>query len=49
MRAGASLVQIYTAFIYGGPTLPGRILRDLSAYIDREGLTTIEEIIGADL
>jgi dihydroorotate dehydrogenase len=49
MRAGASLVQIYTAFIYGGPTLPGRILRDLSAYVDREGLTTIEEIIGTDL
>jgi dihydroorotate dehydrogenase len=30
MRAGADLVQLYTGFIYGGPMLPGRILRGLS-------------------
>jgi dihydroorotate dehydrogenase len=48
MRAGASLVQLYTAFIYGGPALPGRIVRDLRRYVDREGLRTIDEIVGAD-
>jgi dihydroorotate dehydrogenase len=47
MRAGASLVQLYTAFIYGGPALPGRICRDLLAFIEREGLRSIEEIIGS--
>lgn len=46
MRAGASLVQLYTAFIYAGPSLPGTILRDLSAYVDREGLGSIAEITG---
>jgi dihydroorotate dehydrogenase len=49
MRAGASLTQIYTGFVYGGPALPGLILRDLSAYVEREGLRSIEEIIGDDL
>jgi len=28
--AGASLVQLYTALVYEGPRLPGRILRELS-------------------
>lgn len=46
MRAGASLVQLYTAFIYGGPALPGRITRDLLAYVEREGLRSIQEIVG---
>lgn len=30
LDAGATVVQIYTSMIYGGPGLPGRILRDLA-------------------
>ncbi len=48
MRAGASLVQLYTAFVYGGPALPGVIVRDLLDYVEREGLRSIEEIVGAE-
>jgi dihydroorotate dehydrogenase len=44
MRAGADLIQIYTGFIYGGPLLPGRIVRDLSRICDREGLTKISDL-----
>jgi dihydroorotate dehydrogenase len=29
MGAGASLVQIYTSFVYGGPSTPSRIAREL--------------------
>jgi dihydroorotate dehydrogenase len=29
LEAGASLVQLYTSLIYEGPTLPGRLLREL--------------------
>ncbi len=29
LEAGACLVQLYTALVYEGPTLPGRILREL--------------------
>jgi dihydroorotate dehydrogenase len=49
MSAGASLVQIYTGFVYGGPGLPARILRDLSVYCDRFGLRSISEIVGEKL
>ena len=48
MRAGASLVQLYTAFIYGGPALPGQIVRDLQRFVEREGLRSISEIVGAE-
>ncbi|MBX5445499.1 quinone-dependent dihydroorotate dehydrogenase [Sphaerobacter sp.] len=48
MRAGACLVQMYTAFVYGGPALPGAILRDLVTYLDREGLRSIEDLIGSE-
>lgn len=44
MRAGADLVQLYTGFIYGGPLLPGRILRGLSHLCDREGLSHILDL-----
>ncbi|MDZ7600074.1 MAG: quinone-dependent dihydroorotate dehydrogenase [Hoeflea sp.] len=44
MRAGADLVQLYTGFIYGGPLLPGRILRGLSQICDRESLTRLSDL-----
>ena len=30
LDAGASLVQLYTGFVYGGPALPHRLLQELS-------------------
>jgi dihydroorotate dehydrogenase len=48
IRAGATLVQLYTAFVYGGPSLPGRILGDLSADADREGWRSVTELVGVD-
>jgi dihydroorotate dehydrogenase len=44
LRAGADLVQLYTGFIYGGPMLPGRILRGLSRLCDKENLSSISEL-----
>jgi len=46
LRAGASLVQIYTALIYEGPSLPRRINEELLALIERDGVKSIYEIIG---
>jgi dihydroorotate dehydrogenase len=48
LRSGASLVQIYSALVYAGPWLPRRIVRDLSARMRREGVTSIADIIDAD-
>ncbi|PIE26815.1 MAG: dihydroorotate dehydrogenase (quinone) [Micrococcales bacterium] len=47
MCLGASLVQAYTAVIYGGPAWPARINRDLAARVAAEGLTSIQEIVGS--
>lgn len=44
IRAGADLVQLYTGMIYGGPSLPGRIVRDLSRLVRREGVSSISEL-----
>ncbi|MEO7094258.1 MAG: quinone-dependent dihydroorotate dehydrogenase [Polyangiales bacterium] len=48
IRAGATLVQGYTGFIYGGPSWPRRLQRELAAKVRAAGLATIEQAIGAD-
>jgi dihydroorotate dehydrogenase len=49
LRAGASLVQIYTGLVYEGPGLPRRINEELLRLMDRDGVRTLGELIGADL
>lgn len=44
LASGARAVQIYTALIYRGPTLPNRINRELARALDATGLKTIGEI-----
>lgn len=46
IQAGASLVQAYTGFIYGGPGMPAQVHGDLVAGLDRLGLDRIEEAVG---
>lgn len=48
LRAGASLVEIYTGFVYGGPGAVGRMLGGLVRHLDEEGLGGVEELIGRD-
>lgn len=47
IAAGASLVQLYSAMVYGGPGLPARIVRGLDARLEREGLT-VAALTGRD-
>jgi len=49
IRAGASLVQLYTAFGYHGPALIPRIKHDLAALLKRDGFTRLADAVGADL
>jgi dihydroorotate dehydrogenase len=44
IRAGADLIQLYSAMVYEGPGLPARIVRGLSTFCDRERLTSIRDI-----
>ena len=49
IRSGATLVQMYTGFIYEGPAAPGRILRGLAARLERDGFNSVTEAIGVDV
>ena len=46
IRAGATAIQIYSALIYEGPGLVGRIKRDLAARLRAEGFSSIAEAVG---
>ena len=46
IRAGASLVQLYTAMIYEGPSLPRRIVRELDALLARDGFARLGDALG---
>jgi dihydroorotate dehydrogenase len=48
LRAGATLVQAYTAFIYEGPGWPARINRELAQRIRATGASSIQELIGTE-
>ena len=47
IRAGASLVQLYTALVFDGPALVGRIKRELAELLRRDGFASIADAIGA--
>jgi dihydroorotate dehydrogenase len=47
LKAGASLVQIYTSFIYEGPAIAGKINRGILELMDKEGFHSIKNLIGA--
>ena len=46
LSLGASAAQLYTAFIYEGPGLPGRINRGLLSLMRKAGITNVREIRG---
>jgi len=45
--AGASLVELYTALIFKGPTLVHRIKRDLNRCLERDGYSCVADAVGA--
>ena len=48
IRAGASLVQLYSAMVYGGSGLPRRILRGLEELMRLDGFASIAEAVGSE-
>ncbi len=47
IRAGASLVQLYSALAYEGPGLPARMIRELDALLARDGFAQVADAVGA--
>ena len=48
ITAGASLVQVYTGWIYEGPWMVRRVLEGLLQKLDEQGLKSIQDAIGSD-
>jgi dihydroorotate dehydrogenase len=48
IRAGASLVQLYTAMVYEGPGIARRIARGIAQRLRREGFANIAEVVGSE-
>lgn len=48
IRAGASLVQVYSALVYEGPGLARRINKGLARLLERDGFANISEAVGVD-
>ncbi|WP_117238398.1 quinone-dependent dihydroorotate dehydrogenase [Thermus sediminis] len=44
LKAGASLVQAYTGFVYGGPFFPRRLLKGLLRIMEAEGVGTLQDL-----
>jgi dihydroorotate dehydrogenase len=49
IRAGAALVQLYSALVYEGPGLARRIARELKALLERDGFGNVAEAVGVDV
>lgn len=48
IRAGASLVELYTALAYEGPALVPRVKAELAELLRRDGFSSVGEAVGAD-
>ncbi len=48
IRAGASLIQLYSALVYEGAGLPRRICRELAALLKADGFSNVAEAVGVE-
>ena len=48
IRAGASLVQVYSALVYGGPYLAARINEELADLLEADGFASVADAVGVD-
>ncbi|XP_011143742.2 uncharacterized protein LOC105185731 isoform X2 [Harpegnathos saltator] len=49
IKAGASLVQLYTSYIYNGPPIVGKIKSELCKILEINGFSSVAEAIGKDI
>ena len=48
IRAGASLIELYSAMVYEGPGIARRIVRGLEALMRRDGFASVAEAVGSE-
>eukprot|EP00953_Heterococcus_sp_UTEX-ZZ885_P019135 10694-Heterococcus_DN1.PRE.2 len=47
IRAGASLVQVYSMMVYAGPGMVQSLKKELAALLQRDGYSSVSEAVGA--
>jgi dihydroorotate dehydrogenase len=47
IRAGASLVQVYSMMVYAGPDMVQSLKKELAALLQRDGYSSVSEAVGA--
>ena len=48
IKAGASLIQVYSMMVYEGPGLIGRIRKELAEIVEENGHKSVEDVVGID-
>ena len=48
LRAGASLIQVYSMMVYEGPGCVSRIRKELADILVENGYKSVEDVVGAD-
>jgi dihydroorotate dehydrogenase len=48
LKAGASLVQIYSVLVYEGPGVVTRLRHDLAALLQQGGFRSVQDVVGYD-
>ena len=48
IRAGASLLQLYTGLVYKGPFIVKTIKNELAKLLKKDGFSSLEEAVGVD-
>lgn len=48
LKAGASLVQLYTSYIYNGPPIVGKIKNELCEILEVNGFSSVIDAVGKD-
>ena len=48
IKAGASLIQLYTSFAYHGPPIVSRIKRELAVLLEKDGHKSVAEAVGKE-
>ena len=49
IKAGASLVQLYTSLIYQGPSMISKMKKELLSCLMTDGYKNIKEVVGVDV
>jgi dihydroorotate dehydrogenase len=47
IASGASLLEVYTGFVYGGPAFPSTIIKHLDEIMTRRGISSVNEAVGS--